>query len=373
MDNLVTISNVKENVLEFNVEVKGIDSDDMAVRFVIEAAEMNLGFDSEQGDMENLWTVKIPALTMLDTTSYSFRIDVIVDGYHFDAMQGAINVVGSHDIYATKPENITLSPSKKQKKPKAKDIKKKVDAKKKEHIVQPKKIVKPTVEEPTKPAAKPNRKFEMTPLKVQDGKELFDTLNKKKVNHVRKTDDKLDDKIVDLMTKAKGEKKKADEKTTPKAKKGTTPKAKKVKENIAVPTNPQPVTKKTAVGSEIILEKEATPKKPKKKGNAKSIAEKIIQSVTGIGSKKETPIIENTKDDKMKAILAEDAKAPKKKARDKTKKEAVGIKKIGKDNTITEVDGSKEQKMKDVLKEIDESDNNKSVTTRPFKKKDTIH
>jgi len=381
MNNLISISNVKDNVLEFNVIVDNINQDNINVRFIIESSMMDLTFDSIPGDEENQWSVKIPALSMLETTSYPFRIDVIIDEYFFNAMKGSVNVVGSHDIYASKPENITLSPSKK--KAKVKEIIKKAENKKAEEPkkVEPKKIeVKKEelkkvekVVEPEEKTVKPNRKFEMTPLKVKDSGELFKSLTANKTP-IRKTDDKLDDKIMGLLKKAKDDKKLAAEKELVKkemAKKKTKPVVKKAtpkKKKIAVAA-PKKETKPVA--------KKATTKKKETKSSAKNIAEKIIQTVTGLGGKKEDAV--ETSDDKIKKIITEDAGSniKRKPGRPRKvvaqKKEPSAIKKIAKDNTITEIDKSKDQSIKDALKEVDESDN-KTVTTKPLKKKDiTFH
>jgi len=305
MDNLTTISNVKDNILEFNVHVTGADDNDMTVQFIIESDDMDLTFNSERGKEENLWFVKVPALSILETTSYPFRIDVIIEGYHMDVMKGSVNVIGNHDIYVNKPVNVTLSPSKKSK---SKDSKKPIEKK----------------EVTIKSTDKTNNKFEMTPVKVKDGKELFDALTKNKVNKERKTNNKLDDKIIEILAKVKDDNKKVDAKSKVRKPKNV---AKKVKENILPPTNAQPITQKTPAGSEIILEDVIN---TKKSGNVKSIAEKIIQSVTtGIDSKKDDNVVETPKDVKLKKILAEDAKTSKRNSRKATKK-PVGIKKIGK-------------------------------------------
>lgn len=376
MDNLISISNVKENILQFGINITGIETDDIIVRFVIEANEMELAFDSQRTNEENQWAVKIPALSILETTSYPFHIDVVVDGYYFEPMQGSISVVGSHEIYATRPENITLTPSKKKataktitqkaatKKEETSNVAKKLEPKK----LEPKKLEKVNVEEPIKPIIKPNRKYKMEPLKVKDGKELFKTLTANKKPE-RKTDDGLDDKIVNLMKKSKIEQ--VPKKAAASVKKEETPKDTKEKQFPKITkkdAKDKPVENKKEVAVKGNLDAKKS-KDVKKKSGAKSIAEKIIQSVTGLGTKKGTST-EKVKDDKIKEIIKEDMDSSKKIAAKKKAipKKASGIKKI-----TMEVDEAKEQNIKNALKEINSSDT-KSIMTKPFNKKNiTFH
>jgi hypothetical protein len=102
MNNIVTISNVKENVLEFNADIEGLNTDDMAVKFIIEADGMDIGFDAVHQNGSK-WEVKIPPLSILERTAYNFKMDVISEGYFFEPLAGTVNVVGSHDIYISTP------------------------------------------------------------------------------------------------------------------------------------------------------------------------------------------------------------------------------------------------------------------------------
>lgn len=111
MDNMVTISNVKSNVLEFNADIEGVDTSDMSVQFIINANGMNLGFDAKHLS-GSTWEVSIPPLSMLEKTAYPFKMDVTSDGYYFEPLQGTVNVVGSHDIYVSTPSNQKLEPAK---------------------------------------------------------------------------------------------------------------------------------------------------------------------------------------------------------------------------------------------------------------------
>jgi len=111
MDNMVTISNVKTNVLEFEADIQGVDTTDMSVKFVINANGMNIGFDARHLSGTK-WEVDIPPLPMLERTAYPFKMDVTSDGYYFEPLQGTINVVGSHDVYVSTPSNHKVEPAK---------------------------------------------------------------------------------------------------------------------------------------------------------------------------------------------------------------------------------------------------------------------
>ena len=108
MDNVVTITNTKENILDFQIDINGVNPDDMKVRFVVETNLAEFGFVAVKEDKK--WVVTIPPLPILEKTAHNFRIDVIVDGYYFEAMRGMLNVTGSVDLYTTTPKNITAVP-----------------------------------------------------------------------------------------------------------------------------------------------------------------------------------------------------------------------------------------------------------------------
>jgi len=379
MDNLVTISNTKENVLEFDVEIEGIDSNGMSVRFIIEASGVELGFDSKK-QTEKKWTVNIPALSILEKTSYPFHIDVIVDGYYFEPLHGSVNVVGTHEVYASKPENVTLAPGK----PKPKSVEDIVNTIKAD--IEPPKEEK--VKPPEIPLVKPDRKFVMQPLKVKDGKELFKTLiGTPKVE--RKTDDKLDDEILGIFKKAKEDKliksAKPEKETKPVVQKAAeapveTKKEVKAKETKKIKPKTKNVSDKEREKGVVVKEQETVlietldkpVEEPKERLDAKQLAGNIIRDVTGLGGNKDKEVIsENSKDDKIKDIIKEKVVA-KNTEQPKEVKEAGAIKKFTKDKKIVTIDESKEQTIKDVLKTDEEE--TRTITTKPFVKKDvTIH
>lgn len=110
MDNLVTITNTRENVLEFDVDIQGLNTDDIKVRFVIHADKVCFTFPCNKE--EKKWVAIIPQLSYLERTSFPFCIEIIADGYFFEALRGTVNVVGNTEIYATAPKNTAIPPVK---------------------------------------------------------------------------------------------------------------------------------------------------------------------------------------------------------------------------------------------------------------------
>lgn len=102
MENVIQISNVKPNTFEFDAQVQGLETNDMSVRFVIEAEGMEFAFPAVHQNGTK-WEVNIPPLDVLKRTAYNFHIDLVTEGYHFEPLRGVVNVVGSPDIYVSKP------------------------------------------------------------------------------------------------------------------------------------------------------------------------------------------------------------------------------------------------------------------------------
>ncbi len=111
MNNILTITNQKQNTIEFNAGLDGLNGSDMTIRFIIEAAGMDFGFDAKR-IKDSLWEVVIPPLSMLEKTAYNFRIDVVSEGYFFAPIRGVVNVVGTHELYITDPTNKNIPPNK---------------------------------------------------------------------------------------------------------------------------------------------------------------------------------------------------------------------------------------------------------------------
>lgn len=108
-DNIVSINNLKEEILEFTLSITGVDTKDMTTCLVIEANGMKLSFQAVKGEGD-LWAVKLPALPILERTAYPYHLEIVAEGYHFEPMKGTLNVVGSHEVYVTTPKNSKFTP-----------------------------------------------------------------------------------------------------------------------------------------------------------------------------------------------------------------------------------------------------------------------
>ncbi len=343
MNKIVNISNDKKSVLEFDIEVIGAVEDEMAVRFIIESEGMVLGFESkrEKGDT---WSVEIPAMKILDKTVYPFYISVIVDGYTFEGLRGSVNVIGERKIHVSDPVLVPAT------------VKKRIVKK-----AEPKEETKATV-------IKPKKKTIGTPppLKVKDGAEILKTLSSNKPKAAPKKAEPLDDKTIELINKAKEEKKnvsaKKEDKKPVSAKKEDSKKVtpKKQKPTVA------PVVKKdkpkNKVTEEIIVVPTDIPTdiqpETTHRFSAKTIAQDLIKSVTGIGNTKKDNVNEG-KNKKVKDILKDDL-SDKKEIRTKPSR-----KKVIRGNDILEVNTKKEDDIKKILDE----EEIRSVTTTPINKK----
>ena len=105
MDNVVIINQSKKNELQFDLQIEGLDTKDINVRFIIESTEFDIGFVCKK-ESDKKWSVNIPPMPLLKKTTFPFYIDVNADGYHFKPLTGVINVEGSHQVYASTPESI---------------------------------------------------------------------------------------------------------------------------------------------------------------------------------------------------------------------------------------------------------------------------
>jgi len=361
MEKTVNISYDKKNVLEFDIEITGVDETDMEVRFIIEGDGIELGFDSKKISKKT-WSVEIPALRILEASQYPYYISVVVDGYAFKGISGSVNILNASNIKSSVPVNTTIAaPTAKKKK-----VTKKVPAAK--SVLKPKRTTKPA------------------PLKVKGTEEMLDALMPKKTPKDERVSG-LDDSIVKTIEKAKKEVKRklTDNKKDVEKKKevlddnigkiidkakeevNKKKKNKKVKKEVAETVNDITIPTEKEVVQEVLL---AEDDNKTETFSAKEVASNLIKSVTGMGAKKkagsplrEAKVKEQAK--KVKDILATESKENEKAA---AQQKEIGNKKIIRDGKITEVDVSKENKIKDVLK--DEGDNRK-VTTTPVNK--TIH
>jgi len=374
MDKPVNISNDKKNVLEFDIEITGVDESDMEVRFIIEGDGIELGFDSKKISKKT-WSVEIPALKILETASYPYYISVIVDGYAFKGITGSVNILSASSVKASQPINTTIAPSTMKK------------------TAGEKAVVKSTLKPKRALTGKP------APLSVKNSEEMLDNLLPKKVADVKKVDG-LNSTILKTIEKAKEEvhKKFDDNKQDAKEKKETlddniTRIINKAKEEVSKKLDDKKAAEEKKVAEDVGVETSTVVKvEPiivedipneviftegtKKQGvfSAKEAAANLIKSVTGLGAKKagspKAVIKENLrqeKDKKVKEILTlkteEKVEVP--------RQTTAGVKRVFRDGKIVEVDSSKEDKIKDALKKEDEDSENRKVTTTPLNK--TVH
>lgn len=111
-EELVSINNLKENVLQFELTVEGLSTKDFDAKFVIHSADMELAFPCKKDDAGK-WSVTLPPLPMLERTAYPFHLQVVAEGFQFRPLKGAINIVGSPEVYAAGVKNTKLeSPTK---------------------------------------------------------------------------------------------------------------------------------------------------------------------------------------------------------------------------------------------------------------------
>lgn len=125
-DEIVSINNLKENVLEFDLKVEGLNSDNLDAKFIIRSSGMDLAFPCAK-DGHGKWSVKLPPLPMLERTAYPYVFSITAEGYHFEPLKGSINVIGSSDVYITNPKTKLTSPTPTQKVVEAKAVPIKVE------------------------------------------------------------------------------------------------------------------------------------------------------------------------------------------------------------------------------------------------------
>jgi len=97
MDNVITIVNTRENPLDFDISIQGVDSSDAQVKFIIETNPVQFGFPCTKGEGEK-WIVTIPPLPHIPQVAYNFHIEIVVDGYFFEALRGTVNVTAEPEV-----------------------------------------------------------------------------------------------------------------------------------------------------------------------------------------------------------------------------------------------------------------------------------
>ena len=100
----IKINHLKQNTIEFELEVEGdkVEGEEYHVRFVVETHGVDLSFPCNVNGKKCV--ANIPVLDFMDKTTFNFRVEVIVDGYFFEASKGVVTVVGSNEIYTTQPK-----------------------------------------------------------------------------------------------------------------------------------------------------------------------------------------------------------------------------------------------------------------------------
>jgi hypothetical protein len=103
----ISINHTKENIIEFDLTMEGVETKDVEVKMMVETGTMELGFKAKNKEKDT-WMVKLPKLSILERTAYKFYIEIHVDGYYFTPFKGTLNVVGSAEVYSSEPKNVTL-------------------------------------------------------------------------------------------------------------------------------------------------------------------------------------------------------------------------------------------------------------------------
>lgn len=110
MKNAVSITNNKENTLDFDMKIEGAKTSDVKCKFVIRTKGMELAFNAKATDKDKTkWTVKLPKLDILERTAYDCFVQVVVDGYYFEPMKGVLNVTAPTEVYTTEPKTRSLT------------------------------------------------------------------------------------------------------------------------------------------------------------------------------------------------------------------------------------------------------------------------
>ena len=387
MANVLTITNLKQNILEFTAGLEGLNDNDMQVRLIIEANGMDLGFDAKriQG---TTWEVVIPPLPMLEKTAYPFRMDVVSEGYFFAPLQGIINVVGTHELYVTDPTNRNLP---------ARDI----EGLPKKHVAKPKGTkeveddndkVAPKVLKPIRPKMSTTRDPNIADIAARfkamqkSVEKVEPEVLKKEVKVVTDTEKEVEKKKPTPLKKfikklevggKKPEPKKEEREFTKIDIDGIIEKARKKARKIE--DKEEEIVKK-AEKVEAKKEPEKEPEKPEpKKVEAKKV-EPLIKSEKKKEPVKEAVVLtEDNSDGFDKALKTVSKPIPKKRRapkKVKAKPKAGTIKKLTEDKTIVskpedevKLEAKKEEAVKDILSE---SDDTKKVVTHPIKKKGKI-
>ena len=97
MENVVSIIKSRNNELEFDISIQGVEDEGTQVRFVIDADPAALIFNcAHKGD--DKWVVNVPPIPQIEAKSYDFHIEIVVSGYFFTPFKGTINVTNEPEV-----------------------------------------------------------------------------------------------------------------------------------------------------------------------------------------------------------------------------------------------------------------------------------
>jgi hypothetical protein len=99
MSDAIKLNIEKENSLTFQVNISGIDTTDIKVRFAIDTEAVCYMFPCEKVNEEE-YKVVIPALKHIPHETYNCMIEVVANEFFFVAMNGKIKLVGTPKIKA---------------------------------------------------------------------------------------------------------------------------------------------------------------------------------------------------------------------------------------------------------------------------------
>jgi hypothetical protein len=100
MDNVINITQTKDNTIEFDVKIDGLPAGDVKVLLIMHLEKFCLSFKCEPSE-DGKWRCTIPPLPFIERTAYKFNIAVIADGYYFEPFKGTLNVVNTAEIYVS--------------------------------------------------------------------------------------------------------------------------------------------------------------------------------------------------------------------------------------------------------------------------------
>jgi hypothetical protein len=92
MTEMISIVKTRDNELEFDINITGAQKKEPTVRLVIEHGKIDYTFECSNLKGEK-WVCAIPPLPQLTKKSYSFRLEVIIDGYFFEPYRKTLNVI----------------------------------------------------------------------------------------------------------------------------------------------------------------------------------------------------------------------------------------------------------------------------------------